>query len=200
VNKLNARDRRALLLLGAAVIVTAFVYFWPTGTGEVVRPAESSVAGAERRLERLRELAATVPGKQKMVDGVMEQVKAREKGLVEADTAAQAQAQLTQVIRKVMRAQTPPMDTGQVELFPIRALGKDYGEAVVTVGTNCRIEQLVNLLADLSKQPEAIATRELRITAADPRQKSISVRLTVSGVLPKRLVPVIDSRREGNLF
>lgn len=198
---LSTRDRRALLLLGAALIAMAFVYFWPTDTGEVVRPAESSVAGAERRLEALRERAASVPGKQKLADGVMEQLKAREKGLIEADTAAQAQAQLTQVIRKMMRAQSPPMDTGQVELLPIRALGKDYAEAMVTISTNCRIEQLVNLLADVSKQPEAIATRELRVLAADARQKSINVRLTISGVLPRRLAPVAaDSRREGNLF
>ena len=200
--KLEQRDRRALTMLGGALIVTAAVYFWPAGTGEVVRPSDSSSPMAERRLERLRELAATVPGKQKLLDGVMTQLKAREKAVIEADTAAQAQAQLSQVIRKLMRAQTPPMETGQVELAPIQPLGKDYGEALVTIGTNCRIEQLVNLLADVSRQPEAIATRELRILAGDPRQKVLSVRLTISGVLPRRLVPVNDQRRApgGNLF
>jgi len=157
---------------------------------------------AERRLERVRELAATVAGKQKLLDGVAAQLKAREKGLIEAETAAQAQAQLSQVIRKLMRAQSPPMETGQVELGQIQPLGKYYGEALVTIGTNCRIEQLVNLLADLSRQPEAIATRELRVLAADARQKTIGVRLTVSAVLPRRLVPVTtDSRTTGgNLF
>lgn len=200
--KIEARDRRALSLLGVAALVTAFVYFWPTDTGEVVRASESSVPMAERRLERVRELAATVPGKQKLLDGVVAQLKAREKGLIEAETGAQAQAQLSQVIRKLMRAQSPPMETGQVELGPIQALGKDYGEAVLTIGTNCRIEQLVNLLADLSRQPEAIAPRELRVLAADARQKTIGVRLTVSAVLPRRLVPVTAEARTtgGNLF
>ena len=202
MNQLNERDRRALMLLGASLLVMALVYFWPAGTGEVVKPSESSVPGAERRLERLRELAATVPGKQKLADGVTAQLKAREKGLIDADTPAQAQAQLTQVIRKLMRAQSPPMDTGQVELAPIQPLGKDYGEAIVTINTNCRIEQLVNLLADVSKQPEAIATRELRVTAADPRQKLIGVRLSISGAIPRRLVAEADQRRAtgGNLF
>jgi len=202
MKKLDARDRRALTLLGVAALITTLVYFWPTGTGDVVRPSESSVPMAERRLERVRELAATVAGKQKLLDGVAAQLKAREKGLIEAETAAQAQAQLSQVIRKLMRAQSPPMETGQVELGQIQPLGKDYGEALVTIGTNCRIEQLVNLLADLSRQPEAIATRELRVLAADARQKTIGVRLTVSAVLPRRLVPVTtDSRTTGgNLF
>lgn len=199
MNKLNSRDRRALALLGAALFLTAIVYFWPAGAGDVVRPNESSVPTAERRLARLREITATVPGKQKVVDGVLAQLKDREKGLIEAETGAQAQAQLTQVIRKLMRAQSPPMDAGQVELGTVQALGKDYGEAIVSFNTNCRIEQLVNLLADLSRQPEAIATREMRVLAADPKQKLISVRLSVSGVVPKRLVPAIDQQR-GGLF
>jgi Type II secretion system (T2SS), protein M subtype b len=200
--KIESRDRRALLMLGGALLVTAIVIFWPAGSGDVVRPSGSSVPTAERRLERLRELVATVPGKQKLLDGVMAQLKVRERSLIEADTAAQAQAQLSQVIRKLMRAQTPPMETGQVELSAIQPLGKDYGEALVTIGTNCRIEQLVNLMADVSRQPEAIATRELRVMAGDARQKTLSVRLTISGVLPRRLVPVADQRRSqgGNLF
>lgn len=198
--KLEQRDRRALALLGAALAVTALVYVWPEPGAEVVAASQSSVPAAERRLERLRELAATVPGKEKLAEGVLVQLKAREKGLIEADTAAQAQAQLSQLLRKVMRAQSPAMEVGQVELGPIQPLGKDYGEALISVGTICRIEQLVNLLADLSKQPEVIATREIRVLAADPRQKTINMRLTVSGVLPKRLVPEQPQRRQGAFF
>ena len=200
---LAARDRRALQLLAGAMAVMAIIYFWPTGTAEVVEPSTSSAPMAERRLERLRELAATLPGKQKLLDGVVAQLKTREKGSIEAETPAQAQAQLSQVIRKLMRAQSPPMETGQVELGSVQPLGQDYGEAILTISTNCRIEQLVNLLADVSRQPEAMSTRELRILAADPRQKTIGVRLTISAVLPRRLVAAADQRRAsmgGNQF
>lgn len=197
--KIEQRDKRALAMLGVALVLTAFVYFRPQSGGDVVAPSVSSVPAAERRLERLRQLAATVPGKQKLVDGVLAQLKEREKGIIEAETAPQAQAQLSQLLRKVMRAQTPPMEVGQVELGGIQAFGADYAEALISVGTVCRIEQLVNLLADLSKQPEMIATREMRVLAVDPRQKTINVRLTVSGVLPKRLVPE-QQRRQGAFF
>ena len=201
--KLEARDQRALQLLGGAMAVMAILYFWPSGATEIVEPSTSSAPMAERRLERLRELAATLPGKQKLLDGVVEQLKTREKGLIEAETPAQAQAQLSQVIRKLMRAQSPPMETGQVELGSVQPLGQDYGEAILTISTNCRIEQLVNLLADVSRQPEAMSTRELRILAADPRQKTIGVRLTISAVLPRRLVAAADQKRTsmgGNPF
>ncbi|MCC6538311.1 MAG: hypothetical protein IT162_12215 [Bryobacterales bacterium] len=195
---LSDRDRRALIIWVAAMVLGAVVYFWPSGTGDVVPPTVNNVAAAEKRLDRLREIAATVPGKQALADGIAVQLKAREKGLIEAETAAQAQAQLSQLLRKLMRAQSPPMDMGQSELGPIMALGADYGEAPLTVSTTCRIEQLVNLLADLSRQPELIATREMRVNAADARQKTINVRLTISGLVPKRLVPTDAQRRSNN--
>jgi hypothetical protein len=68
---------------------------------------------------------------------------------------------------------------------------------LVSIGTNCRIEQLVNLLADISAQPEMIATEDLRITVADAGQKIIGVRLTVSGAMSRALVP---ERKGGILF
>ena len=52
-------------------------------------------------------------------------------------------------------------------------------------------------LADVSAQPESIATHELQVRAQDARQKTLGVRLTVSGVLPKRLAP---ERKGANVF
>ena len=51
------------------------------------------------------------------------------------------------------------------------------------------IEQLVNLLADLGAQPELLATSEIRIGQANGAQKLIPVRLTVSGIVPRKLIP-----------
>ena len=47
----------------------------------------------------------------------------------------------------------------------------------------------MNLLADLTHQPELIATNDLRISSANEKQKTLTVRLAVSGLVPKRLVP-----------
>ena len=45
------------------------------------------------------------------------------------------------------------------------------------------------LYADLTKQQELIATSELRIGSANPREKNIPVRLTISGVVRRDLIP-----------
>ncbi len=183
------RDRRALAFLGVSGLLSAIAYFWPASGPEVVTAAISTPQAAQARLAKLRGTIATMPGKKKLLEGIEEQLKTREKGLIVADTAAQAQAQLMQVVSKLARAQSPPVDILQRDMGAIQPLGKDYGETMATVTFNCQIEQLVNLLADISAQPELIATHELTVRAADPRKKLVTVRLTVTGVIPRRLVP-----------
>jgi hypothetical protein len=72
---------------------------------------------------------------------------------------------------------------------PVRPLGNDYGEAVVSVTFTARIDQLLNLLADITAQPELVSTQELRVGAPGNKQKTMNVRLTFSGVVPRKLVP-----------
>lgn len=188
--RITARDRRALVLLGGAGALWLVLVLAGGGDGP---PAAVGLAepipAAERRLARMREQAATVPGQEQILQRVTADLAAREQGILQAQTAAQAQAQMLEVVRRVARAQAPPIDFGTVELTQeVRRLG-DYGEVELSVPFTCRIEELLNFLADLTKQREAIATSEIRISAQDPKEKTITVRLTVSGVVPKRLVP-----------
>ena len=188
---LTTRDRRALIALGGAVAITMVVYFWTESgsSAEVVPPAAESIPVAEKRLGSLREMVATVPGKQQVTEQIAAQVAVLEKGLLSGDTAAQAQASLLQHVRRLAREQAPPVEVAQVEMGPIRPIGKEYGEALVSVSMNCRIEQLLQLLADISARPELIATNEMRVLAGDPKQKLVNVRLTVSGLVARKLVP-----------
>ncbi|MGH9673520.1 MAG: type II secretion system protein GspM [Bryobacteraceae bacterium] len=184
----SSRDRRALILLGAVVALTA-VYIAVSSRPPEVVSATGSIPLAEKRLGRLRQIIATVPGRQKTLDALAADTALREKNLLNADTAPQAQAQLLQVVRRLCGNQAPPLEVRNVELGPVRPYGEDYGEALVTVGFEARVEQLVNLLTDLTALPELVASEELRVTAADQKQKTMHVRLTVSGVVLRRLVP-----------
>jgi hypothetical protein len=187
---LQTRDRRAVLALGIAGLVTAAVYFWPASDAsiKVVAPRQS-VESAEQRLTRMRQLAATVPGKQEALKRIQAELAVREKGLIQADTTAQAQAQLLQIMRRVGKAQPQPIDIRGNEIGQVKPFGDSYGEVLVAVNMECRIDQLVNLLADITAQPELIATSEVRIGGAQGREKVIPVRLTISGIVPKKLLP-----------
>jgi hypothetical protein len=68
-------------------------------------------------------------------------------------------------------------------------MGADYGEVPVTVTMECPIEQLLNIVAELTSQPELVAVTELRVYSANQKMKTMNVRLAVSAVVPKKLLP-----------
>jgi hypothetical protein len=186
---LSSRDRRALVLLGAgllAVIVLRFAVYGDSRTAVVEN--RNSVPLAEKRLAHLRQLAAAVPAKQALLKELSARAAVRERGMIQAPTAQQAQAHLLETIRRVGKTEGIEVRGGE---FPeLRPLGDDYGEASVSVNFDCRIEQLVNLLAALTREAELLATNEIRISSANPKEKTISVRLTLAGAVSRNLVPV----------
>jgi hypothetical protein len=68
-------------------------------------------------------------------------------------------------------------------------LGADYGEVSVSVAFDCRIEQLVNFLAELTSEKALLATSDVRINSTNTKEKTLGVRLSLSGVIPRKLVP-----------
>jgi hypothetical protein len=61
----------------------------------------------------------------------------------------------------------------------------------VSVGQEftCGIDQLVNFLAAIANQPEILATESIYIGAHGDKNKTVLVRLTLTGVVPRKLVP-----------
>ena len=192
MKKLEPREKKALVLLGAALAISAVVLayeFWPASSTAVAAAAPQSVPQMEQRLARVREIAATVPGKQEILKKVTADLDTREKALIRADTAQQAQAQVITILRGLGAAEAPPIEIRATELGAIAPFGDDYGAVNVSIQVDCRIEQLPNFLAALAARPELIATRDLRVIAGDPKQKTLNVRITVAGIVPKSLAP-----------
>jgi hypothetical protein len=147
------------------------------------------VPQAEKRLKSLRRLAGAVPAREEIDRRFSGELAKREKGLITADTTAQAQAQLLQVVRKVGQAQTPPLQVSGSEFSPVKPFGNAYGEVTVTISAECGIEQILNFMADLANQKELIATSSLQLGQAHPKKKTLPMRLTISGLVSKKLVP-----------
>jgi len=187
---LEPREKKAVMALGATLVVAAMVLayeFWPSGPAAVASASPLSVAQMEQRLARVRETAAAVPGKQEVLKKVAADLEIREKGLLRADTAQQAQAQVITILRGLAGAEG--LEIRATELGAIAPFGDDYGAVNVSIQAECRIEQLLNFLAALAARPELIATRDLRVIAGDAKQKTLNVRITVAGLVPKSLAP-----------
>lgn len=182
-------DRKTLLMLLVSVVLLIAVLRYRVfndGPAQVVAPAES-IPVAEQRLQRVRQLAALVPGKEALLQQANAELAARERGLITADTAEQAKAQLLDVIHRVAAANG--IDARGLEQSNVKQLASDYGEVSVGVTFNCGIEQLVNFLAAIANEPQILATNEIHVSGGGDKKKNIQVRLSLSGVVPKRLVP-----------
>lgn len=187
---MRTRDRRALAFLGVSLILGLIYDLLPSSTAPaVVVPSADTAAFAEKRLAKLRDTAATVPAREEILGKVSAELSTREKQLIVADTAAQAQAQLIQIIRRVTSQEIPPIEIKSTELPGVRPFADAYGEADVTVQIDCGIDQLINLIAALAAQPEMVSTSDVRVTSNNAKDKTVAVRLTVAAIVPRKLVP-----------
>jgi hypothetical protein len=181
--------RRALAFGAVSLVLGLIVRLWPDNSQPaVVAPTADIVAAAEKRLQHARDVAALVPGKEQIQKRAEAALAQREKGLLIADTAPQAQAQLVQILRAIGEAETPPVEI-RSESFGINPLGNDYGAASAGVVFDCRIDQLVNMLAAVTARPEMVSATELHVNATANKDKRITVRMTISAVVPRKLVP-----------
>lgn len=186
------RDKRALIILGGILVLTAIYWFataTPSSSAQAAVVPVDSLERAQKRLAYLRTAETTLNGKEQLLKQVSTELSEREKGLLPGDSAAQAQAQLLQILQNVAKAQMPPIQIRQVELGQPRSFGDAYGVVTVSVTVDSRIEELVNFLASLSAVPEQVATEEIRFGASHPKQKNMPIRLTVSGIVPRKLIP-----------
>jgi len=191
----TGRERRTVLIGGAAL--GAMLVYWfstsspPSDPGPSTRTVsdEGSVSRAELRVNNLRRAAAGLHAIEANHDQVAAELADREKGLIQADTAAQAQARLLQILREIAHNQNPPLEIRQTELGQALSFGDAYGQVSVSISMECSPAQLVNYIAYLSAQKELIATDDIRFGNGNLKNKTAPVRLTVSAIVPRKLVP-----------
>ncbi len=185
-------DRRLLLILAALAAAVALKYLVFSGdSGPKVVAATTSIPLAEKRLQKLREQAGTLPAKEALLKQVTAELETRQKGIIQAETGPQAQAHLLDTIHRVA-AQNGFDARGADQFTEAKPLGDSYGVVSVSESFTCQIEQLVNFLAQLDGQPEIISTNDIHVSGGNgmDKEKKIQVRLSLSGVVPRKLVPV----------
>jgi hypothetical protein len=185
--KISERERRALILMAAVLVIGAVLRYafldHPTTT---VSTSPNTIALAQQRLTRMRQIAATLPAREATMKQTAADLADREHGMIQADTAPQAQAALLEIARRL--GKNNQLDVRGGDFGAPKAFG-DYGLVSATVTFECHIEQLVNFLADLSHEPELVVPSEERLTSGSPKEKTMGVRMVLAGVVAKKLVP-----------
>lgn len=188
LSELSQRDRRALAILVTAAVVFAGYRLLFMGSSDGTVSNIDSVPLAERRLNSLRQIAAALPAKEAVLKQVDTELETREKNILAAGTAAQAQAKLLEVARRVGNSNGIEIRGGDLSVTP-KALGDVYGEVFARLSFTCHIDQFVNFFADLSREPDLLAPSEVTMNVQDQKNKILSVGISFSGVVPRKLVP-----------
>jgi hypothetical protein len=173
------------------LVVSAVLYYGFPNNSATVSVASPSVnqdnpAMAQQRLTRLRQIAAAAPAREAVLKQITSDLADRERGVIQADTAPQAQAALLEIARRLGKDEQIDLRGG--DFGAPKAFG-DYGLVYATVTFECHVEQLVNFLADLSREPELVTPSEERITSGNAKDKTMGVRMVLAGVVAKKLVP-----------
>lgn len=188
---LTRRDRRALLIL----MLGAF------SMGLYRLKSISSDSGTPQDcyrnvpLERLgsmlrehRRSAAALPQKQETLRRLTAELASREGSLIEAATQSEAQAELLEVVKTALNQQDRPLEIKKVEFVPGRELDETYAEISVVITTECTIDEIVNVLSDLTAAPQAIATNEITLTVENQKLKTLQARLRMSALVRKSVL------------
>ena len=189
--KISDRERRLLILIVPALLLALILRFTlfsdSSSSATTTATGADSIQLAQQRAARLRQLKALVPAREAVMKQTALDLAARERGLISGDTAAQAQASLLEAARRVGKSDQIDIRGGD---FPAPKAFGEYGMVFTSVSFDCRIEQLVNFLADLGRQPELMVPSEEHISATGAmKQKMVTVRLTLAGIVPKKLIP-----------
>ena len=185
---MSERDRRALLLLGAALVVFLVLQFGVLPRSAAGPESSTPVAVLERRLARLQQVERQKPRAAAAAEAASLDLAEVEKGLLKAATPAQASAEMQQILRDLLRGQGMNMQSS--EFGAIRPAGEDYAQVPLTVNFNCGIEQWINFMAALRNSPQVLSTVEVRLTSADLKNKTVQVRMIVAGYIPAALTKV----------
>ncbi len=192
----QSKDRRALAVLAAAVVLFLLLQadvLLPRGGGSSLW--SGSVEAAEQRLM----LAQAKTGRGPRVDARRESARkslaSLEQGLLTAEDAALADAEMRQLMGNLLTTEGITMRGSS---FGRKTLeGEDYAQAPLIVDFDCRIEQLVNLMAAMANAPQLLTTRRMLVRPGNQETKSITVRMTVSGYLPAARTPELIKNSSG---
>jgi hypothetical protein len=184
---LTSRDRRALIGLAAAGCVLALLVMLPNNSAPTAQGTSMTPAQLRQRVTLLRQTAAALPVREALLKQADADLDDRERGIIQAASAAEAQAQLVLTAQRV--GKTNSLEVRSSDFTPPKVFG-DYGIVYATISFDCHIEQLLNFLADLTREQELIVPSEQRITSsANSKDKMMAVRIVLAGIVAKKLIP-----------
>jgi Tfp pilus assembly protein PilO len=189
------RDKRALIILGVTLVLFVLLQgdlFFSTGlSSESMNPESIEVIEQKFRLTRAH--AGRVPLVQAQAKSVQENLERIEKGLLASQNIALAQAEMRQILERLLQAEDIAMKNAK--FVSAESKSDHYAAVPIAVNFSCRIEQLVNWVAAVGNASQLLSTSSIRIDSPNLDSKTVRVTATVAGFLPASRAPELNRSR-----
>ena len=185
----SQRDRKALILLGAAValfLVLQLDILAPS-SATATTSSDAALDVLEQRLQLAQVQARQRPLTEAELSAAERRLQKLESRLLESEDSALAQAEMRSLVGDLLKAEGIPLDSSR--FGTVRLEQDHYTQVPLVVEFTCGIEQMVNLMATMANSARLLTTREIRVQPQQREVKSIHVRMTVVGYLPVDRTP-----------
>jgi hypothetical protein len=185
---IRPRDKRALQLGAMALtlwVVLRFVVFpaWDRWQQE-----RAELPLRETALVKYRQALAGFSADQRTAQALQDRLRQTESGLLESTTAALAAAEFQDWVRQATARHDIALQSSQ--FLAVRPQPEGYAQVPLGLQFQCRLDQLVNFLAELRTGARLVAVPRLQIqSTGNPAERTITVSMTVAGVIRSQAAP-----------
>jgi hypothetical protein len=176
-----AKDKKALLVLGFVIALYTTLQFAGLPLWDALQERGDNLPVVERKLEKYRAVARTAELSRAEAASVETKLQEAEKGLLASKTPALASAELQQIANQLTAAES--IDIRSNQFLPVKPVGNEYIHIPVVLQFQCRLDQLVNLLTDVSAHQKRLAVSNLYIQALGGKDKQLTVAMELSGFM-----------------
>lgn len=178
---MQQRDKLALTLGGIAVAVFVILQFAVMPAWDSLQERREEIPIREKQLIKSRQMALETTSFTAAANSAEARLREAEAGLLGSTTASVAAAELQDVVKQISSSEAIEIRSNQ--FLPAKPLSVDYTEVPVGIDIQCRLDQLVSLLARLAQAPKYVAVQKLTISSSNNKEKTVGAHLQLAGVM-----------------
>jgi hypothetical protein len=185
--QIRERDKKALAAAVAALAVFAIFRFGIFPVWDRWQDEHVNLPVRERTLAKYREAVETSALWKTKAEVQQGRLRDAEAGLLTSATPALGSAELQDWIKQLTAGQG--IEILSSDFLPPRPLGSEYLQVPLGLRFDCRLDQLVNLLGQLSQGAKSLAVSRLSVQATGEKDKRVNVTMSVAGMMRAQGAP-----------
>jgi hypothetical protein len=181
---LAERDRKALQWGGAAVVGFLLLRFAIFPAWDHLSAGSQDLVLRETALAKYRQAVQAASLHEQATQSLESQRRAAEQGLLQSETAALASAELQEWVKQLTVSRG--IEVRSSDFLKVQPAEHGYAQVPLGLQFECRLDQLVSLLAELQGGQKILTLPRLVIQSVQGEGKLLNVTMTVAGWMRSR--------------